>query len=145
MGRKRLQHAADILCHKFTGWELQADYESLTSWREGALEIDALSGRCLLDGRKVELLMATALKGWLAGDLEEHRIGLEEVDAARLRVEFVTERYEGQRDRSMSYGDPYPHFIGCEVRCESKVATVDRVYESRLEDTLEWPLPKRFR
>lgn len=92
MGRKRLQHVADTLCHMFRGWQLQEDYEALTSWGKGELEIDALGGTCTRDGTPVRLLMAGVLQLWVQQDLAEHGIAEAEISDAILRVRFDTER-----------------------------------------------------
>lgn len=141
MGRKRLQHAADILCHMFRGWQLNADFEQLTAWAQGVLLIDALAGTCLHDGRPVRLAMAGILREWLLDDLEQNGIGGGEVVEAVLEVTFSTEQYEGQRVPSVSYGRPTRRFVGCHVICRSRIKGHGRTYQAELEDTLEWPLP----
>lgn len=43
MRRKRLQHAADTLCHMFCGWRLVNSYQELERLGSGTLLIDALT------------------------------------------------------------------------------------------------------
>lgn len=85
MRRKRLKHAADILCQMFCGWRLINCKPELVRLGSGVLEIDALSGSCLFDGRPIpELSIAVELREWLEGDLAAHNIPAEALSRARL-------------------------------------------------------------
>jgi hypothetical protein len=145
--RKRLQHAADILCRMFCGWRLAKSYRSLASHGTGTLRIDALAGSCAFDGVGIESLpIAEELQLWLRGEIAGHRIPREGLCHAILTVQITframppgkrmaNERYLG-RDGKVVYSS---EFHSCTILCEAEIATNETVYRSCHADVTEWP------
>ncbi len=140
MRRKRLQHSADILCHKFCGWELFNDWGVLTQFKSGTITINILSGDCMHNGELIpQMVMANILVKWLENDLDANNIPINEIQEAFLVINFETEEIGEQRNKSVIFGDPTPPFIACELKCQSRVVTDEKSYESKYEKYEEWP------
>jgi hypothetical protein len=147
MHRKRLQHAADILCHMFCGWRLINSYADLERLGSGTLTIDALTGRCAHNDVAIpSLSIAGELQAWLAGDLSAHHIdsaGLREAAlTAQLAFSHVPRTARVTHDTHFAPAglllDP-ERYLRCDIACTSRVVTDDRSYESRYQDIEEWP------
>ncbi|MEQ9565650.1 MAG: hypothetical protein RLN85_07560 [Pseudomonadales bacterium] len=147
MRRKRLQHSADILCHKFCGWELVNSYRQLVELGSGTLSIDALSGECRFDDNLIqELTIACALQIWLAEDLKTHNISADSLQraslVANLRLSSIRasdrvtcDFHMDKNQKPISKGG----FHQLEIRCRSEVATDEKTYCSEYEDMQEFP------
>ncbi len=147
MRRKRLQHSADILCHKFCGWELVNSYRQLVELGSGKLSIDALSGKCRFDDNPIpEVTIAGALRSWLADDLETHNISADSLQQASLIADLAlssinaADRVTGdfhmdKNQKPIRKGS----FYRLEIRCRSEVATDEKTYQSKYEDVQEFP------
>src|SRR5687767_1271930 len=131
MGRKRLQHAADILCQMFCGWRLVNSYRELERLGSGTLVIDALTEVCTFDGQPIERLpIAGELRAWLEQDLPENGVQIAELREAALTAEL---RFgwvaRGERGTRVVHFDPGgdvvapARFLVCEIECRSRVAT----------------------
>jgi hypothetical protein len=147
MRRKRLQHSADMLCHKFCGWELVNSYNQLVKLGSGTLEIDALSGHCRFQSEPIDqLTIAGALNAWLLEDLTNHSIDSENLRCAKLTAELSLSTIESNQrvthDHHMDQaGRPIAKgaFHRLTIRCRSEVATDEKVYRSEYSDTEEFP------
>src|SRR5689334_12628046 len=53
MNRKRLQHVADTMCQMFCGWRLIESKPNLVNLGSGILEIDAITGQCVFQGKSI--------------------------------------------------------------------------------------------
>jgi hypothetical protein len=63
---KRLQHVADTMCQMFCGWRLIESKPNLVNLGSGTLEIDAITGQCLFQGKSFEqLTIAEEIRAWL--------------------------------------------------------------------------------
>jgi hypothetical protein len=63
---KRLQHVADTMCQMFCGWRLIESNPNLVNLGSGALEIDAITGQCLFQGKSIDQLkIAEEIRAWL--------------------------------------------------------------------------------
>ena len=147
MRRKRLQHCADILCHKFCGWELVNSYQQLVELGSGQLVVNAISGECRFENEPVqELTIVGALRYWLADDLETNNISVESLKCASLVVDLVLSSIQASKrvtgdfhmdknQKPISKGS----FHRLEIRCLSEVATDEKSYRSIYEDVQEFP------
>ena len=147
MRRKRLQHAADILCRMFCGWRLANSYRSLASLGTGTLWIDALGGSCEFEGEPVKApSIAGELQHWLLGDRAAHRIAPEALCRATLTARLTFSAVPpGHRVTNECYLRPdgrvvrSAEFYRCAITCESEIATDEVVYRSCHQDVTEWP------
>ncbi len=148
MRRKRFQHAADVLCQMFCGWRLIGSKPRLVQLGSGTIEINALTGKCLFDGKPVdELPIAKELQLWLHKDLATHRIPVEALTRARLAASLsFSQISRGERTKrgEMFYIEGKAVRSGkmhrCIIECQSEIATDDAVYRSNRRDLEEWPL-----
>jgi hypothetical protein len=145
--RKRLQHAADMLCRMFCGWRLANSYRSLASHGTGTLRIDALTGSCAFEGVGIESLpIAEELQHWLRSELAGHRIPREGLCHAILTAQLTfSPVLPGKRITNECYLRPdgkvvrSSEFHRCEIVCEAEIATNEAVYRSCHKDVTEWP------
>jgi hypothetical protein len=148
MRRKRLQHAADTLCQMFCGWRLVNSYRDLERLGTGHLTIDALSARCLFDGKPIEdLSIAHELCEWLREDLSAHSIPASEVLRAELHAELVLSRINSPQRSTVEQhidrrGKPIRtgQFHRLRIECNSEVATNQVTYTGSRSDVAEWPI-----
>lgn len=146
MRRKRLQHAADILCHMFCGWRLHSSKPVLAKLGSGTLEIDALTGNCYFDEHPIPpLAISVELREWLSEDLKEHQIPMEVISRAKLKanLSFREIPWKEKSKREIFFANDVAirtaSLYRCAIECESEVATDEAVYRSRHEDVEEWP------
>ena len=146
MRRKRLQHAADTICHMFCGWRLINCTARLVELGSGTIQIDVLSGRCSFDGRPIpQLSIAEELRLWLLADLESNEIPVAGLTRASLdaKLSFSEISWRDKRSNDQYFNDGRPvrtdTIHRCAIACKSEVATNDAVYRSELEDIEEWP------
>src|SRR5678816_1119776 len=136
---KRLQHAADTLCHMFCGWRLTNSFADLAQLGSGVLTVDATSAVCQFNGKPItSLMIAEKLRAWLHADLAANNIPLAGVQRAVLSAELLfADVTAGQRltsDQHMDKaGQPIRSGVFHRVRihCTSEVATDDAVYRSQ--------------
>jgi hypothetical protein len=147
MRRKRLQHAADILCQMFCGWRLNNCKNVLAKLGSGTLEIDALTGGCYFNGCPTpELSIAVELREWLKEDLATHKIPYEALSSAHLKADlsFSEIRWSDRRTNEHYFKEGRTVRTAtmhrCVIRCESEVATDEATYSSKYEDLEEWPV-----
>ena len=147
MRRRRLQHAADILCRMFCGWRLANSYRDLALLGSGTLHIDALTGSCSFNGSPVEPpTIAGELHIWLDRDLQSHRIPRESLVRAEMTARLVVKSLASKPKRLPVHfldtdGKPIRsgQFYRCEISCESEVATDEALYRSSCEAVESWP------
>jgi|SRR5690606_4972042 hypothetical protein len=147
MGRKRLQHVADTLCHMFCGWRLSDSYHDLEELGPGTLVIDALTGECRFNDRPVRALpIARELKAWLDQEFEEHGILRDQVSEAVVTADLVfgsVASHERTTDRIYFGRDGLPiepdRYVCCDITCRGRVVGYGRTYTSEYRDREEWP------
>ena len=146
MRRKRLQHAADILCYMFCGWRLNTSKPVLAQLGSGLLEIDALSGDCSFNGRSVPpLTISVELRAWLKDDLAQHQIPIDAISRANLKANLsFTEIPWSERstleiffanERAVQTATMHR----CVINCASEIVTDEKTYRSTYADVEEWP------
>jgi hypothetical protein len=149
MRRKRLKHAADILCQMFCGWRLISSKPKLVKLGSGILEIDALTGNSSFNGKSIpELTIAVELREWLKDDLAAHNIPPNALSYARLKADlsFSQISWNDRKDKgelffSASGGAVRTSTMHrCVMKCESEVVTDEAVYRSTFEDLEDWPI-----
>ena len=146
MNRKRLQHVADTMCQMFCGWRLIESKPNLMNLGSGILEIDAISGQCLFQGKSIgQLTIAEEIRAWLQQDLATNKIPIAVLTGAHLAVKLsfsVVPWNESTREIFYSGGKAVrtEQMNRCVVECDSNVATDDAVYHSKLIKAEEWPL-----
>jgi hypothetical protein len=145
--RKRLQHAADMLCRMFCGWRVANSYRSLAAHGTGTLRLDALTGSCVFDGVEIEPPpIAEELQQWLGRELASHRIPREGLRHATLTAELkfsaaatgkrITNECYLRRDGKLVRSSDFQR---CEIVCEAEITTNEAMYQSCLSDLTEWP------
>jgi hypothetical protein len=144
--RKRLQHCADMLCHKFCGWETIFSYRDLVALGSGRLEIDVLHDECSFEGAKIESLsIAGALRAWLLSDLAANQIDHHLLQRATLTTSLALSSIDASartkggwhlaNGRVIEKGP----FHRLQIRCNSEIATDEKTYRSSYEDVKEFP------
>lgn len=147
MRRKRLQHAADTICHMFCGWRLINCKPQIVVLGSGIVRIDVLSGNCTFNDHPIsQLSIAEELRHWLLADLKSNHIPVDALSRASLKAKlsFGEIAWGDRTTTEQFFNDGRPVRTGtmhrCGMRCESEVATDDAVYRSELDDVQEWPI-----
>jgi hypothetical protein len=66
MRGKRFQHIADTMCQMFCGWRLVGSKPSLVNLGSGTLNMDAITGQYLFNGKKIaQLTIAEEIRAWI--------------------------------------------------------------------------------
>ena len=98
MQMKRLQHVADTMCQVFCGWRLIESKPNLVNLGSGTLEINALTGQCLFQGKSIrQLRIAEEIRAWMQQDLATNNPNC----AAHRRADSALER---TRERDVLFG-----------------------------------------
>jgi hypothetical protein len=146
MRRKRLQHVADTMCQMFCGWRLIGSKPNLLELGSGVLEIDAISGQCVFQGKPIgQLAIAKEIRAWLQQDLATNQIPSGSVARAGLavRLSFFVVPWTAP-SKQIFYSDGKAvrteSMNRCVIECDSKVTTDEAVYNSTLSEVQEWPL-----
>lgn len=146
MRRKRLQHVADTMCQMFCGWRLVESKPSLVNLGSGTLEIDAITGQCLFQGKNIgPLTIAEEIRAWLEQDLATNRIPISALASAHLKVKLSFSVVPwNATTKEIFYSDGKAvrteEMNRCVVECDSKITTGEIVYSSQLADAQEWLL-----
>ena len=146
MREKRLQHAADTMSQMFCGWRLIGSKPNLLKLGSGTLEIDAISGQCLFQGKTIgQLTIAEEIRAWLQQDLATNKIPIAVLTGAHLAVRLsfsVVPWNEPAREIFYSDGKTVrtEKMNRCVMECDSNVTTDEGVYRSQLKEVQEWPL-----
>ncbi len=114
----------------------------------GTLEIDVLERTFRFEGEEIErLTIADELHGWMAGDLVAHDMTASDLREASIRARLILKRIrEEDRQTTGIYSIPGKQRLGqqdyivCDIWCNSRVATNEKVYVSDYHDLEEWPL-----
>tara|TARA_R110001592_G_scaffold321040_1_gene599486 strand:- start:36 stop:431 length:396 start_codon:yes stop_codon:yes gene_type:complete len=122
-------------------------YSEIVELGSGELEIDALTGDCKFEGRAIDqLIIAGALCSWLNDDLATHSIDPSKLLGAsvlaKLKLSTITSKKRVTSDYHMGRdGRPIAlgQFYRLEIRCNSEVATDEKVYSSEYNDIEEFP------
>jgi hypothetical protein len=148
MKHRRLQHAADTLCHMFCGWRLINCYAALEGLGSGELQINALSRECTFNGNPIEpLSIAFELNGWLEDDVKANHIDISGLKAATLKATLSLSKISpNMRKTTDQHFDKDKHAISkgtfnrLEIDCSSSIETDEMAYTSNYQDLEEWPL-----
>jgi hypothetical protein len=147
MRRKRLKHAADILCQMFCGWRLSNCKPELVKLGSGKLTIDALSGNCQFNGVAIpELSIANEIKLWLREDMERSHISMECLTRAALlaMLNFDEITWHDRKGKDMFFNNggavKADRMHRCVIDCESEITTNESVYKSHYHEVEEWPI-----
>ena len=146
MHRKRLQHVADTMCQMFCGWRLIESKPNLVNLGSGTLEIDAMTGQCLFQGKTIgQLTIAEEIHAWLQQNLATNKIPIAIVTGAHLAVKLsfsVVPWNEPTREIFYSAGKVVrtEKMNRCVMECDSNVSTDEAMYHSKLMEAQEWPL-----
>jgi hypothetical protein len=146
MRRKRLQHVADTMCQMFCGWRLINSKPNLVKLGSGTLEIDAITGQCVFQGRTIaQLTIAEEMRAWLQQDLATNKIPIAALTGAHLAVKLSFSVVPWNAPTSeIFYLDGKAirteKMNRCVMECNSNVATDESVYRSKLMEVQEWPL-----
>jgi hypothetical protein len=146
MHRKRLQHVADTMCQMFCGWRLIESKPNLLKLGSGTLEIDAITGQCVFQGKTTgPLTIAEEIRAWLQQDLATNKIPIAALTGAHLAVKLsfsVVPWNEPTREIFYSDGKAIPteQMNRCVMECDSNVTTDESAYRSKLMEVQEWPL-----
>jgi hypothetical protein len=134
------------MCQMFCGWRLIGSKPSLVNLGSGALEIDAITGQCLFQGKNIgPLSIAEEIRAWLEQDLTTNRIPMSALTGAHLTVKlsFSVVPWNAATKESFYSGGKAvrtEEMNRCVVECDSKISTGESVYSSQLTDAQEWPL-----
>ena len=89
MRRKSRQHVADAMCQMFCGWRLIESKPNLLKLGSGTLEIDAITGQCVFQGKATgQLTIAEEIRAWLQQDLLTNKIPIAALTGAQLAVKL---------------------------------------------------------
>lgn len=147
MRRKRLQHAAHVLCHMFCGWRLSNSYPDLEGLGSGRLAINALTAQCVFKGVVIPpLSIARELAAWLREDLGAHQINPAEILEASLIADLMLSQVERRqrRTRTHYFSSGGRHlapavFISLDISCTSMITTDEKSYTTTYSAHEEWP------
>ena len=146
MRRKRLQHVADTMCQMFCGWRLIDSKPNLVKLGSGTLEIDAITGQCVFQGRTIaQLAIAEEIRAWLQQDLATNKIPIAALTGAHLAVKLSFSMVPWNAPTSeIFYSDGKAirteKMNRCIMECDSNVSTDEAVYHSKLIEVQEWPI-----
>lgn len=146
MRRGKLQNVAHNMCQMFCGWRLVGSKPNLVKLGSGILEIDAISGKCLFQGRNIrQLTIAAEICTSVRHHLGASKISLSALTSARLVVKLsfsVVPWNKTTRETFYAAGriTRTKKMNRCVMECESHVTTDDAIYRSQLTEVQEWPL-----
>src|SRR6202045_5267166 len=107
MRGKLLQHAAETMCQLFCGWRLIESKPNLLKLGSGTLEIDAITGQCIYQGKATgQLTIAEEIRAWLQQDLATNKIPIAALTGAHLAVKLSFSVVPwNERTREIFYSD----------------------------------------
>jgi hypothetical protein len=146
MRRERLQNISDTMCQMFCGWRLINSKPNLLTLGSGVLEIDAITGECLFQGKTLaQLTIAEEIRAWMHQELATNDIPIAGLTGARLAVNLifsVVPWSEPSREIFYSEGRAVRtnKMNRCILECSSCVTTDETVYRSKLREIQDWPL-----
>ena len=137
---------AHNLCQMFCGWRLVGSKPSMVNLGSGILEIDAISGKCLFEGRNIDqLTIASELCASVQHHLAATKTPIATLTGASLVVTLsfsVVPWNETTRETFLAAGKIVrtKEMNRCVMKCQSQVTTDDATYRSELTEVQEWPL-----
>jgi hypothetical protein len=146
MRKGKLQNVAHNLCQMFCGWRLVGSKPSMVNLGSGILEIDAISGKCLFEGRNIDqLTIASELCASVQHHLAATKTPIATLTGASLVVTLsfsVVPWNETTRETFYAAGKiiRMKEMNRCVMKCQSQVTTDDATYRSELTEVQEWPL-----
>ena len=146
MRRKRLQHVADIICQMFCGWRLNASKPNLVDLGSGILQIDAMTGNCIFQGKQIDQLrIAEEIRAWMSDDLTANNIPADALTTAQLsvRLSFSVVPWSAPKGEIFYSGGKAiqtEKMNRCLMECDSHIVTDEAVYRSQLTEVQEWPI-----
>ena len=146
MRGKRLQHVANTMCQMFCGWRLSTSKPDLVRLGPGVLEINAITGQCVFEGKTVgKLSIAEETRVWLPQELGTNKIPIAALIDAHLAAKLsfsVVPWSEPTREIFYSDGKVIrtESMNRCFMECDSTVTTDEAVYHSNLTEVQEWPV-----
>ncbi len=79
------------MCQMFCGWRLIESKPNLLKLGSGTLEIDAITGQCVFQGKATrQLTIAEEICAWLQHDLATNNIPIAALTGAHLDVKLPT-------------------------------------------------------
>ena len=148
MRTKRLENIAHTLCHMFCGWRLSSSKPQLVILGDGTLDIDALTGNCLFEGKPTDALrIAIELREWLREDLERQGVPAQSLTHARViaNLHFALIPRSARTNLLQQFFKD-GQFLQtemmhqCRISCRSEVGTDQVTCRSQCEDCEEWPV-----
>jgi hypothetical protein len=112
----------------------------------GTLEIDAITGQCVFQGRTIaQLTIAEEMRAWLQQDLATNKIPIAALTGAHLAVKLSFSVVPWNAPTSeIFYLDGKAirteKMNRCVMECNRNVTTDESVYRSKLMEVQEWPL-----
>ena len=146
MHRKRFQHVADTMCQMFCGWRFNESKPNLLNLGSGTLEIDAITGHCDFQGKRIgQLTIAEEIRAWLQQDLATNKIPISVLTGAHFAVKLSFSLVPwNERTKEIFYSGGKAvrteKMNRCVMECHSNVTTDESVYHSKLIEAQEWPL-----
>jgi len=129
MGRKRLNHYADVVCRMFMGWRMQQDLETLARLPDGILSLDVLAGTATHSVvGELDLHIAKELQAWLGQESQKDGIDLSDLKCAGLNVQIKTDSMKTNRKKLVCFS----------FDCRSAFQLADRTYSANVSETHRW-------
>ena len=119
---------------------------SIVNLGSGTLEIDAITGQCLFQGKNIgPLTIAEEIRAWMEQDLATIRIPIADLTGAHLKVKLPFSVVPwNATTKEIFYSDGKvvrtEEMNRCVMECDSKITTGETVYSSQLVEAQEWPL-----
>ena len=134
------------MCQMFCGWRLIGSKPDLVKLGSGTLEIDAITGQCLFQGKTTgQLRIAEEIRSWMERDLATNKIPIAALTSAHLAVNLYFSMVPWKEPKGeIFYSDGRAvrteKMNRCVMQCDSNVTTDEAVYRSKLREIQEWPL-----
>jgi hypothetical protein len=128
----------------FCGWRLIESKPNLVNLGSGSLEIDAITGQCLFQGKSIDQLnIAEEIRAWLRQDLATNKIPLAVLTGAHLTVKlsFFRGALERTHEGDFPFGwksRTHKKMNRCVMEGDSNVTTNEAAYHSKLIEAQEW-------
>lgn len=134
MGRKRLQHHADIFCDMFAGCKIVNDMKSLIELENGIIEFDFLNKTQKINNEQSEINfnMFCEISEWFTNDLKKQNIETELIKGAKVKAEFNVKFISGKsKSRTRGITELY-------LNLNSLILTDEKEYKSTKELTQDF-------
>jgi hypothetical protein len=145
MRPKKLQGIANTICHVFCGWRLISSKPILVKLGSGILDIDALTGHCTFNDKRIEQLpIAEEIRFCFQHALSASKISITDVSSAHVtsKLSFSNVPWNEQTkeifySRGKSVRTKKMH--RCVFECACTLTTNGRTHRSELTDIQQWP------